>query len=227
MSIRLRRKWLALLVCGKIAAASCVFGAVSNESRPRVSVGIKAGGSLTRKFLRFVDYINSDAGTKRYTIGPVMDIALPRGLGLEVGAMYKRSDEQSFSATLLSIVDTDEGPAASFRYNRVSTVGRSWEFPVAGQYRFSLRSMRPYVEGGVSYNHLHNIYEPLPSFSGQAERSPSLHLVNRKGVLLGGGADIKLHMIHVTPGLRYTHYDKGDPFLIAPNAVDFLVGFTL
>ena len=35
-----------------------------------------------------------------------------------------------------------------------------------------------------------------------------------------------LHMIHVTPGLRYTHYSKGEPFLLAPNIVDFLVGFT-
>ena len=226
MSICLHRKWLALLVCGKIAAACCVFGADSNESRPRVLVGIKGGASLTRKFLTS-DYGTFDAHTRRYTIGPVMDIALPRGLGIEVGALYKHIDERSFSATLLSIVDTDEGPAANFQYNRVSTVGRSWEFPVAGQYHTSLRSMRPYVEVGFSYNRLHNIYGPLPNFSGQTQRSPSLNSVNRsKGVLFGGGTEMKLHMIHVTPGLRYTHYNKGQFFLNAPHAVDFLVGFT-
>ena len=227
MSISLRRKWLALLVCGNIAAACCVFGADSSEPKPRVSVGIKVGAPLT-KFLTDSD---GDVHTKRYILGPVMDIALPRGLGIEVGAMYRRIDEQSFSATLLSIVDTDEGPAANYRTNLVSRVGRSWEFPIAVQYHISLRSMRPYLEGGLSYNHLSNIYGPWPQFiegtPAPAERLPSLNSVNRRGVLFGGGAEIKLHMIHVTPGLRYTHYSNGEFFLLTPNIVDFLVGFTL
>jgi len=231
ISISLRRKWLALLVCGKIAAACCVFGAdsTSNEFKPRVSIGIKVGAPMTR-FLTF-DLGDADAHTKRYTIGPVMDIGLYRGFGIEVGAMYKRIDEYDLSETLLSIVDTDEGPAANYRYNHVSTVGRSWEFPVAVQYRFSLRSMRPYLEGGLSRNRLSNIYGPWTQFiegaPPPAERLPSLNSVNRRGVLFGGGAEIKLHRIHVTPGLRYTHYKNGSPFLFAPNAVDFLVGFTL
>ena len=55
-----------MLVCGKIAAACCVFGADSNESKPRVSVGIKVGAPMTR-FLT-VDYCG-DAHTKRYTMG--------------------------------------------------------------------------------------------------------------------------------------------------------------
>jgi hypothetical protein len=223
MSICLHRKWLALLVCGKIAAASCVFGADSNYPEPRVSVGIKVGARQA-KFLT-LDAGVGTAHTNRYTFGPVMDIALSRGLGIEVGAMYRRIEEQSFSATLISIVDTDEGPSANYQYNRVSAVGHSWEFPVVGQYRFPLRSMRPYVEGGASFNHLDNIYGPNFNFYDQAE--PPLHSVNRKGVLVGGGVDIKLHIIHVTPGLRYTHYVKSDPFIIAPNALDFLVGFTL
>jgi hypothetical protein len=224
MSVCFRRKWLALLVCGKIAAACCVFGADSNESKPRVTVGIKVGAPMTR-FLTF-DY-GGDAHTKRYTIGPVVDISLKRGFGIEVGAMYKRIDEFSTSGTLLSIVDTDEGPAANYRYDRVSTVGRSWEFPVAGQYHISLHSMRPYLEGGLSYNRLSNIYGPWSgSVSPPAQLLPTINSFNRRGVLFGGGAEIKLHMIHVTPGLRYTHYSKGETFLLAPNSVDFLVGLT-
>ena len=117
-----------------------------------------------------------------------------------------------------------------YRYDRVSTVGRSWEFPVAGQYHISLHSMRPYLEGGLSYDRLSNIYGPWPRViegaPPQTERLPSLNSFNRRGVLFGGGAEIKLHMIHVTPGLRYTHYSKGEWFLLAPNTVDVLVGFT-
>ena len=178
MSICLRRSWLALLVCGKIEAAFCVFGADSNESKSRVSVGIKVGAPMTR-FLTFD--IGGDAHTKRYTIGPVMDIGLQRGFGIEVGAMYKRIDEFSTSATLLGVVDTDEGPVANYRYNRVSTVGRSWEFPVAGQYHISLHSMRPYLERGLSYNRLSNIYGP---WSGSV--SPPARCYPRSTRLIAG-----------------------------------------
>jgi hypothetical protein len=165
------RKLTIVLAFVCLAAGSLVFGAPSDEFEKRVSVGIKVGAPMTR-FLTF-DYGVGDAHTKRNTIGPVMDIGLQRGFGIEVGAMYKRIDESSFSATLLSIVDTDEGPAANYRYNHVSTVGRSWEFPVAGQYHISLRSMRPYLEGGLSYNHLSNIYGPWPQFieGGPPQRS--------------------------------------------------------
>ena len=182
MSICLRRRWLALLVCGKIAAACCVFGADSNESTPRVSVGIKVGAPM-RRFLTF-DSTGGDAHTKHYTIGPAMDIGLHRGFGIEVGAMYKRIDEYSSSLTLLSVApDTDENcpNCPTYRFNRISTLGRSWEFPVAGQYHISLRSMRPYVEGGLSFNHLSNIYGPLigPTILGQTEQ-PSLNSFNRQ-----------------------------------------------
>jgi len=37
---------------------------------------------------------------------------------------------------------------------------------------------------------------------------------------------LNLHVIHVTPGLRYTHYSDTKFWLPATNAVDFLVGFT-
>jgi hypothetical protein len=48
------------------------------------------------------------------------------------------------------------------------------------------------------------------------------------------GVDVKLHRIHVTPGLRYTHYNKlssltaciSGPGCPSNNAVDILVGFT-
>ena len=107
---------------------------------------------------------------------------------------------------------------------------------MVGQYHFPfLRSkqMRPYVEGGFSYNHLSNIYRPYRiDFSGQTEQTPTIESLNRKGVVFGVGAEIKLKMIHLTPGLRYTH-SGGAPSLsatiIAPNqnSFDFLSGSLL
>ena len=240
MSICLRRKWLALLVCGKIAAACCVFGA--DESTPRVSVGIKVGAPLN-KFVTttYADAFDSVQTTKRYTIGPVIDIDLPKGLGIEVGAMYKRIDEQSASYTVLAPSATycDGTDCITFTHvqsHPISTVGRSWEFPVVGQYHFPIlrsKQIRPYVEAGFSYNHLSNIYGPYRiDYSVQTEQTPTINSLIRKGVVFGVGAEIKLKMIHATPGLRYTHA-SGAPGLAATifatnqNSFDFLVGFTL
>jgi hypothetical protein len=93
--------------------------------------------------------------------------------------------------------------------------------------------MRPYVEGGFSYNHLSNIYGPYRiDYSVQTEQTPTINSLNRKGVAFGVGAEIKTKMIHVTPGLRYTH-SRGAPgppatiFATNQNSFDFLVGINL
>src|SRR5205823_11235712 len=116
----------------------------------------------------------------------------------------------------------------------------SWEFPVAVQYRFFKSAIRPYVEGGVSLNRLSNVYnvqqtpyprQPQLPFTIEHMRSS----FTRVGPLFGMGVDVKLHGIHVTPGLRYTHYDKllgqitacvSGPGCPKNRAVDILVGFT-
>jgi hypothetical protein len=91
------------------------------------------------------------------------------------------------------------------------------------------------VEGGISFNHLSNVYSfqnvffnlfsigprPLPFTEGPTRAS-----FDRAGGLFGLGVDLKLHKIHVTPGFRYTHYNETRSWLPATNSVDFLVGVT-
>jgi hypothetical protein len=95
------------------------------------------------------------------------------------------------------------------------------------RYHFSLPSIRPYVEGGYSYNHISRILTPYfpvynPGLVPQTLEDPAVTTLNRIGFLFGSGVDFKLPLIDVTPGIRYMHYDKG-----RPNTVDFLVGVTL
>src|SRR5262249_49907573 len=78
MSSCYSRKWLAFLVCAKLATAGLVFGA-SGEAERRLSAGVKIGGPVG-------DLQNDDGGftlkTKRYTVGPFVNI---RTLGTAVG----------------------------------------------------------------------------------------------------------------------------------------------
>jgi hypothetical protein len=224
--------------CLLLAVASSAFA-------QRISAGIKAGVPLTG-LLRTNDrdarfYTDFPTQTKRYTIGPVVDIGLPLGFRVEFGAMYKRLDQQSVAVTTTGFVLIDEETSYPIQQTtNISAVGHSWEFPVAVQYHFFKSAIRPYVEGGVSLNRLSNVYSlqhsPFPS-SPQLPFTivPLRSSFTRHGPLFGMGVDVKLHGIHVTPGLRYTHYNKlmgqltsciSGPGCSKNRAVDILVGFT-
>ena len=193
------------------------------------------------------DLVRTDSGdvrtstqTKRYTVGPVVDIGLVFGFGIEFGAMYKRFDQQSIAVTTTGYVIIDEEDSYPITQTAgISAVGHSWEFPLAVQYRFFKSAIRPYVEGGVSLNRLSNVYtvqqtpyprQPQLPFTIEHVRSS----LTRVGPLFGMGVDVKLHRIHVTPGLRYTYYHKltqlagcvSGTGCRGNKTVDILVGFT-
>ena len=228
-----------------LIAAGCVNSArgqstVSSAFAQHISVGIKAGVPLTGLVTTDSGDVRTSTQTKLYTTGPVVDIGLPLGFGVEFGAMYKRFDQQSLSVTTTGYVIIDEEDSYPIYYTTgISAVGHSWEFPAAVQHHFFKSAIRPYVEGGVSLNRLSNVYSvqrtPYP-------RPPQLPLAiehvrssfTRVGPLFGMGVDVKLHGIHVTPGLRYTHYNKSTQLTGCVSgtgckgnkAVDFVVGLT-
>jgi hypothetical protein len=228
-----RGTWF-LSLCGGTAVACLLLASTPSAIAQHISVGIKAGVPLTDVVEAGDAPLGFQAQTKRYTIGPVVDIGLPLGFGVEFGAMYKRFDQKSIAVTTTGfvIISDDESFPIQQRAS-ISAVGHSWEFPVAVQYRFFKSAIRPYVEGGVSFNHLSNVYSfENASFSSPFPRqlpftiAPGRTSFDRAGGLFGLGVDLKLHVIHVTPGLRYTHYNETRFWLPAANSVDFLVGFT-
>jgi hypothetical protein len=124
--------------------ACLVLGAATSAFAQHVSVGIKAG-------VPFTDVVPTayfQSQTKRYTIGPIVDIGLPLGLGIEVGAMYKRFDQQASQFTVLQPPEICfmEECGLNLKSTPLSRAGQSWEFPVAGQYHISLPMLRrPYL----------------------------------------------------------------------------------
>jgi hypothetical protein len=219
---------------------ACLLLAVASSAFAQdISVGIKGGVTLTDLAKTGTGDVPTSTQTKRYTIGPVVDIGLLLGFGVELGAMYKRFDQQSFSVTTIGyfMIDEEDGYPIT-QTAPISAVGHSWEFPLALQYRFSKSAIRPYLEGGVSFNRLSNVYtvqqtpyprQPQLPFTIEHMRSS----LTRVGPLFGMGLDVKLHGIHVTPGLRYTQYLNVPELTgcIAGSAchgnktVDILVGF--
>jgi hypothetical protein len=234
-------KWFTSFV---FAAACLVLVDARDSFAQPVSFGIKAGVPLTGLLPSGIGPVPFYYGSplqaqtqQQYAIGPVMEIRLPRQFGLEIGVTYKRIKQEFPVVTLtgFTIICPDPpdcengGTQRTFQSQNVSKSARSLDVPVALRYHFSLFSIRPYVEGGYSYNHISRIltpdfpvYNPYNPRVPQIIEDPSLTTLNRIGILFGSGVEFKLPLIDVAPGIRYVHYDKG-----RPNTADFLVGVTL
>ena len=241
-----RAKWIPFFVWAIIAAAGLVFGVAGNLDAQPVSLGIKTGVPLSQ--LLQTDRVGVQGLTRRYVVGPVIDVRLPGNFSLEAGVMYKQIDQQSANVFLVGFtcLTCEDGPYGVTQSQSVFRVGHSWEYPVAIQYHFSAPAMlRPYVEGGHSYNRLTGIFLN-PSYIPYNPRAPLPQLVStpyatnlsRSGFLFGAGVEMRLPLIHLTPGFRYTHYDRVQlqelnffgPSLTmveSPNSIDFLVGINL
>ncbi len=172
-----------------------------------LSFGVKGGVPLTDT-VRVAGEIADhpfQAEIQRFTVGPIVGAYLPFGLGIEFGAMYKRFDQQvgTFSKT-----------------------GQSWEFPLVGQYVFPGVLLRPYVEVGIAFNHLSDVFAPIRTGNLESLLEPEQRSEDRRGLVLGAGLQLKVPGIRVTPGLRYTRYGKTEPWLPSADAVDFLIGIT-
>ncbi len=77
--------------------------------------------------------------SKRYVVGPALDIGLPLGFGVEVDALYRREGFQTSFGNAFYSASSQE------RAN-------SWEFPILLKYRLPVPVIKPFVE--VGYGHV-------------------------------------------------------------------------
>ncbi len=191
---------ISLALVGLTLALTCLLPGQA------IGIGVKAGVPLT-DVLKPGAITQAKVDTARLTIGPVLDIRLPFGLGLETGALYKRFRQTGNTGATDQIA--------------VNQTGGSWEFPILGKFRFPGVLARPYVEGGYSYNHLSGIVKPFKT----ALTNPSdlVASISRPGFVMGVGVEIGPRKLRLVPGLRWTRYNTRE-FIPSANAIDFLVG---
>jgi hypothetical protein len=97
-----------------------------------------------------------------------------------------------------------------------------WQFPFLAQYRFNAPVVKPFVEAGLSFDHLSNISSGAKNItSGPGQLLQQSHA----GVVLGAGVDLKIPFIRVSGELRYTHQGSADFRDISKlNQAEFLLG---
>jgi len=175
-----------------------------------LSVGIKGGVPLTDAFTDHtangIDTIaHTFSDSKEYVIGPTVELSLPFGFAVEADALYRPLNLATASAVIPQSL------------THSSTNINSWEFPILGKYHFlHTPVIKPYVEAGPIFRHV----------GSQAS------YFSNSGFALGGGIDLKLLLVKITPELRYSRWggDARVQFFNAPpsqlNQAEFLIGIS-
>lgn len=195
-----------------------VLTAASAFAQP-IGVGIKGG--LPFNDLFSANTTGVDADTKRYIVGPMIELRLPAGLAIEADALYTRANFSSVITGAGSII------TAPFKTN-------SWEFPILLKKKFGganavAASVRPYVEAGASFRRLSGVTDIGSFITGNrnGEVDP-----NNTGFVVGGGLEIRALFVKIAPEVRFTywgtdHFTEGLANVFKTNKAQgqFLVGF--
>jgi hypothetical protein len=193
----------------------------------QLTFGVKAGVPLT-DFLEVARSPNFgfNTNTKRYIVGPTVELRLPFGLGVEVDALYRRLNYEG-NGTLLDVLTNNR------------TTGNAWEFPLLLKYRAPGPLVRPYFTVGVAWDTLSGMTQSITRTlaSGQitsliSNDPAELQNKTTTGFVIGGGVDIHAIFLHVSPEIRYTRWGNqhfADPSGLLQsnrNQAEFLLGFT-
>lgn len=189
----------------------------------QVGFGLKVGGRVSED----VPSYWADSESKRYVIGPMVDLKLPLGFGVEVDALYRRVGFRTGNG----------GFWGSYQNNYRAN---SWEFPMLLKYRLPIPVVKPYAEVGYAPRHISG------SFTGVGEmvdiptgnRTPYRTSGEWKpevshGLVAGGGVELGGRHLRVAPEVRFTRWNN-DPINLygsqgysvsaARNEVEVLVG---
>ena len=179
-----------------------LLGSLS-ASAQLISAGVKGGVPLTDFFETVSNPTASfSSPTKRYIVGPSIEVNLPAGLGIEFDALYRR---MNFSSTQ-NLVDS---------IRAATTTANAWEFPLLLKYKAGHGPARPFVDGGLSFNHISGVTQTVENiiFPGRrtttsSSGAPELKNNLSPGFVLGAGIDVHALFLHLTPEIRYTRWGR-------------------
>jgi hypothetical protein len=151
--------------------------------------------------------------TKRYTVGPSLELMFPLHLGFEADALYKRS-----------------GYTRDFFAFTGQTKVNSWEFPLLFKARVPGESVGAFADGGFS---LRRVDGTTTYSNGNQSLNQPLELSQAwtHGFVAGGGVSLKFGSMHFDPELRYTRsgsesFRVPGAFVSNPNQIEYLLGIS-
>jgi outer membrane protein with beta-barrel domain len=201
------------------------LGALAAFSQP-VSFGVKGGVPLT-------DFLSTTSTpptislstTNPYIIGPTLEVRLPANLAVEFDALFRHFR-----------YEIGEGPLiGGFEVSKATS--NAWEFPLLLKYKLPGKFVRPYIDGGVAWDHLQGLSAAVtrfPTFGAPTttQTSNPSELQNRTstGIVIGGGVEFHALFLHISPEVRFTRWTSQhfglDILNSNQNQAEFLLGIT-
>ena len=182
-----------------------------------ISLGVKGGAHL----LDDAPCCGLTSESRRYVVGPMVQIGLSSGFSVEVDALYRRVGSVSLPITPTPVY-----------WDHTRQRINSWEFPLLLRYTFRTPAIKPYVEAGyaprVGSGHVDSYgvspdeyyHEPVP-YSYHADASWDVS----QGIVAGGGVQFTAGRWRFSPEIRYTWWHvPAFASQTAQNQLDLMVG---
>jgi opacity protein-like surface antigen len=188
-----------------------------------VSVGVKGGVPINDALDAVQGPGSVYAVTNHpYLVGGTVQLNLPARFSIEVDGLYRRLGYEN--QVPIFVTGVPNPGAVTTR-----TTANSWEFPVLGKYAFLPGPIRPFVDAGANFRHIMGAEQTGGQVAGVAELAHDF----TTGFTFGGGVELKIAKIRISPELRYTHWGS-ESFRDPVNSLlhtnlnqgDFMLGIT-
>lgn len=151
--------------------------------------------------------------SKRYIVGPELELRLPLGFSAEFDALYRRFGYTGYSSSVVG--------------NSITRVrDNSWEFPLIAKFRLPFALGHPFVGAGYaprtvsgtavsSGSYLSGLTQNPPAsvYTNYSNQRSSASYPLTHGVVVVGGMEVRAGPILVSPQIRYVRWNA--PFLNA------------
>ncbi len=193
-----------------------------------VSVGVKGGVST-------LNPTNANDESKRYLVGPSVEVSLPANFAIEVDALYQRlGTDYSYLAPFAfstGVVQPGAIPITGYPLT-LRQRGNSWEFPLLMKYYIRpVHHLRPFFSGGFSFRTIgqESSGVQILTYSNNATQTVPFKTELRTNLAVGAvgvvGLRYKVGRFSILPEFRYTRYGSDDRFA-NKNSANFILGIS-
>ena len=157
--------------------------------------------------------------SRRYIVGPSVEVRLPRGFAVEADALYQRVGTYLTGASVLS--GTGLEPVDPYVASSSSrAVGNVWQFPVIGKYYFNRSSrFQPFVGLGPELRtagwrtDTSSVLVSGPSAIPVTSASSSESRSNTGGAVAVVGMRSQVGRLKLSPQFRFTRWSREQGWL--------------
>ena len=196
---RLLSGFVVLLCCGSLP---------SEGLAQKVKVGVVTGVSLSDDFRpATVSFLGGTTlqisnASEWFAVGPTIELVLPKHLSIEVDAIRRRIRSKQLTV-FGQPVEFPNGLVIR-SYGPFIAEDFAWQFSALGKYTVANRTVKPFLEAGLSF---------LPRENR-----------DQTGVTAGSGIELPLWNLSLSPALRYTRWLNNDSFGGVNYQFQFIAG---